>query len=340
MIFYTLLLCSILVLLFVNKRNRRIGYILSSILLLFVAAFRFDVGWDYPSYFTTIDERIIAGLVHYEPFSLGIALMAIWCDETFLFFIVSSLIIYSLAFYALYKNSIDPPLSLIIYLGLFFLISLSIVRQAVAVSIVLCAYRYVLKKDVYKFSLLVIIATLFHYTAFISILIYWIYHHLSLWRIVIISFVVLVFKNVVISILASYGLYTEYLYRLNELGGGGLTKFFYLLLCFSFFLIIKRKGYSSLEKKHLSIIFVGLICPYVFGASMGERIGYYFLIYFCYIIPLLLRGKRKIKKVIYVMVFSLYFLLTVFYTSNIPGQKSAYTPYRTIFNTSEIGFRE
>lgn len=341
MAFYLVLIILVLTLttLFSSKFNNGFGYFIVSLILTVIAIIRYDVGWDYWNYYTIVDDVILAGLVHFEPFFLLLCLPAIYWSEPFLLFLLSGLIIYPLAFYSFKKLSVSPSLSLIIYVGLFYLISCSIIRQAIAVSICLYAYKYVQEKSFVKFFFIILLATLFHYSAIVSLIIYPVFYIRRVKIVVIFMMTALVCKQILFVLLEHYGLYTEYLHQLEDMGGGGLTRFFYLLIFLSFWCIIKIKGYSDLEKRYLLVIGTGLLCPYVFGASMGERIGYYFLMYFCFAIPQLLVNKYWYKRTLYISIFSAYFLLTILYTSNIPGQKSAYTPYRVIFNSKNVEFR-
>lgn len=341
MLFYVNLILIVIILtkLFTVKASEGTGYYIAALLLTFIACFRFDVGWDYVNYYNIIDEKRLAALIRFEPLSLMVSLPAILTDSPYLFFILSGGIIYPLTFYALKKNSVSPAVSLIVYMGLFYLISFSIVRQSMALGICFYAFKYIKNRRFYKYLVAIIIATLFHYSAIVSLIIYPIYHWIKLKYLIILLFVGLLFRNLFFGILANYGLYDDYLLKLNDIEGGSLTKYFNLLLFFSFFILIKIKSYKIEEKKILSIIVVGLFAPYYLGNAMGERIGYYFLIYYCYAIPLLLQGKMLYKRNLYTLIFSTYFLAMIYFTSNISGQKSAYTPYRTIFNVSRVEFK-
>lgn len=336
MLFYIVLILVILLLTnaFGIKTNDKAGYILSSIFITGIASIRFDIGWDYMTYFELIDGSTNTGFMRFEPLSLLLALLAKLANNTFLFFTFSSCIIYPLAFYSFKKYSVSPTLSLIIYIGIFFLTSCSIVRQALAVSCSLYAYKYILKKSFIKYTLCILIATLFHYSAITALVIYPIYHYFKFKYLVYILFFLLICRSLLFSVMIRYGIYEEYLVALGDYDSGNLVKIFNLIIFLSFFLIIKKSGYNIIEKKTMSIILVGLFTPYLFGAALGERIGYYFLIYYCYLIPLLLQNKYIYKRYIYVCVFSLYFLTMIFYASNIEGQKSPYIPYKTIFNIS------
>lgn len=341
MFFYVVIIICVLLLsgLMYGKGNSSKGYFMASLLLTLVACFRFDVGFDYPVYFRAIDEAFLPILLRFEPLSLLISLPSILTGNPFLFFIISGGIIYPLVFYAFKQNSESPPMSLIIYVGLFYLISCSIIRQAIAISICLYAYKYIRYKSFSKYCICIIIATLFHYSAIASIVIYPIYFRFKIKHIIILGIALLLFRNVLLSLLSYYGIYEDYLSQLNDLKGGSLTKYFYTTIFISFFFIIKKKGFSIEEQRLLPVVLVGLFMPYLLGSAMGERIGYYFITYYCYLIPLLLRNKKTYKYSIYTFVFSGYFLAMIYFTANIDGQKSPYTPYQTIFNLANIEFK-
>lgn len=338
--FYIFLVILILLLskAYSNNMGNHYGYIMLSIVLTIVGTIRFDVGWDYESYYTTIDNCSVFALSRFEPLSLLICLLAIYWDNTFIFFVVSSLIIYPLAFIAFKRNSISAVFSLIIYIGIFYLSSFSIVRQALAVSVCLYAYKYLKEQSFKRFFFCIIIATLFHYSAIVSLIVYPIYKVGKVKLTVFLCLFVLLGKNLIFYILASYGLYTNYLSQLEDMEGGNWVHIFYILLFCSLFVL--KKKYSTEDRKHLAIIVPGLLTSFIFGNSIGGRLGYYFVIYFCYTIPFLLNNQNLFVRKCYITFFCFYFLLMIYFTSNISGQKSAYTPYRTIFTIDKIDFKD
>lgn len=339
MLFYLLLLFIVL---FCCANNSKLGYRFAATLLVVVAAVRYDVGADYSQYHYIIDSFIKEQKVPmWEPLtSYVFVLPSILFKSVNLFFVLTSLFIYSLAFYSFRKYSFIPSLSLIIYLSLFYLISCSIIRQAIAVSICLYAYKYILAENLKKYVMTILIATLFHYSAIVSIAIYYIYRKGNILRTLVILLTILLLKNLIIAGLTNLGWYTSYLDRLNDIASGRFTFLFYVLIFLSPFYLIKFKQYTKQEKGLLSIILSGVFCQIIFGTAMGERLAYYFLIYLCYAIPLLLRNKASYKKYIYIFIFSVYFILTIYVTSNIKGVSAAYVPYRTFFNSEKIELRE
>lgn len=340
MFFYLFLVILIICLsrAYFGNMDSHYGYMILSIFLTAVGVLRFDVGWDYESYYTTIDNCSVFALSRFEPLSLLICLLAIYLDNVFVFFIISSLIIYPLAFIAFKKNSVSAAFSLIIYVGIFYLNSFSIIRQALAVSVCLYAYKYLREQSFKRFFVCVAIATLFHYSAIVSLIVYPIYKIGKVKITFFMCLLVLLGKNVIFYALSSYGLYTNYLAQLEDMEGGSLVLIFYISL-FCSLLLLKRK-FSADDKRHLAIIVPGLFTSFIFGNSIGGRLGHYFVIYFCYTIPFLLYNRCFVVRKCYITFFLFYFLLMIYFTSNISGQKSAYTPYRTILNIDKIEFKD
>ena len=60
MFFYLILITCVLIfsgVLF--RRGSKSGYVFVSLLLTVIACIRFDVGWDYPSYYRALDETFL-----------------------------------------------------------------------------------------------------------------------------------------------------------------------------------------------------------------------------------------------------------------------------------------
>ena len=75
--------------------------------------------------------------------------------------------------YVIYKESENPLLSVIAWLSLgFFSFSLSGLRQTLALSLTMLAYFPAKNRKFWKFLILVILATLFHTSAFVFLLVY------------------------------------------------------------------------------------------------------------------------------------------------------------------------
>lgn len=337
MSFYLVFLLLILFL-FALSLDKRGAYYKSQIFFFIfiiiscIASIRFDVGWDYRSYYQLLENRD-PHIDSMEPLSSLFFKISFWFPPYFIF-IIYAVPTYFIIYLTFKRFSYSLGLSTIIYLSLIYLNSLCIIRQGLAMSICLFGYSYIKERKVYKYILCIIIGCLFHYSAIVCLFIYPIYHYGSLKRAFIFCIILIISKPLTIYLVLNYTTYGRYFEIIDEQTGGKLVQFFYFLLFISIFIIIKHSNFKDEEQKMMKIILFAFPFPFIFGAALGGRLSSYLNIYYCLFIPLLLQNKYNYKRLIYITIFSIYFLLTVFYSSNIDNQRPAYTPYRTIFSSS------
>lgn len=157
----------------VNK-NRKLGYgsYIGITIIILVSILRFDVGWDYPGYYETVYPSLDTYAIdRFEPFNKIICQLVSYTKWPPLLFIIYGLITYILVFSTLRKYTDNLFLATLTYLAFFYTTSLGPIRQGVALAIVLYAYRYLVTKAYLKYIGAVVIAGMFHYTAFVCILI-------------------------------------------------------------------------------------------------------------------------------------------------------------------------
>lgn len=181
MIIYILLLLYLLFLslLFVNKKfNKLVFIILSFTPFIIISGFRdFSVGVDTQQ-FVNAYARIINmsprnfDLLRYEQgfsyfcWTLG----KISSNPQILIFTTSFFINISIGRF-IYKNSDNVYLSVILYLLCnFFFSYMNIMRQAIAICILLWGYEFIKNKKYFNFLLFVIIACSFHFSSLLALL--------------------------------------------------------------------------------------------------------------------------------------------------------------------------
>lgn len=155
-----------------NKRTfAKIMCILPS---FFLSAFRYGVGTDYwPTYHDGF-IRVMNGS-NYDHFDIGyrglnLLLSRITTDPQIIF-VVTSFLFSVFTFCAIYNLSVDIPFSIyLLFVTRYFFISLNVVRQFVALGIVLYALKYLFKGMYKKYVAFVIIAMMFHYMVGIAII--------------------------------------------------------------------------------------------------------------------------------------------------------------------------
>lgn len=139
---------------------------------------------DYSDLVFSFTEECGYKLIQYLFYNMGIP----W--QLFLF-ILSSFMVYSISVF-IYRYSKTTIFTLLLYLTIgIFAMNMTGIRQSVAVCICLFAYYYLENQNDIKFSLLVIVASTIHYTAFAFFVAYFIRKYCSLKKINIILFALL-----------------------------------------------------------------------------------------------------------------------------------------------------
>lgn len=317
---------------FNDRRISKSITIFGIIILIIVSITRYDVGYDYPAYYTMVYPLDQMALDRTElGYRLFLEISSLF-KEPHLQFILAGLITYILTFNTIWKFSENIGLSIIIYIGLNYLFTFGLVRQALAVSLVFFSYRYVLNKKLGKFFFCIFLASLFHLSGIIGIILYPCYNWLSnkflLISILGISAVASILMKILLSNPAIF-IYSGYLEEgVHQFSGGSLVRIFYVFL----WLIQLILAYIKKDKQTLKIVIITLpsiILPFIIGGHLGIRISQYFIIFYTLTIPKLLRNYSSKIKLITATIFGLYFLMEINVSMGNPS-KAPYTPYQNI----------
>lgn len=180
MIVYIIMLVISISFMYISSKVKKkwlkiLFFILSALPFFLVSALRYDVGTDYFKRYNYDYNRMSQG-IEIKNLEIGFKLIIRFCllftQHSYLLFIITSAITIGIIFYIIIKKSTNPILSILIFLlGGFFFDSLNILRQYLAISVVLMGYPFIFqnkKKIIYIGC--VICAGLLHSTAFIMIL--------------------------------------------------------------------------------------------------------------------------------------------------------------------------
>ena len=148
-------------------------YILSCIPFLLVSILRYKIGTDYNVYSRLQIPEVMNGINDRVEFlyryviKLGMAMGHIhWV------FVITHIMIIAIYWMAM-KESDDYVWSIFIFMfGCYFNLSLNIMRQFIAMGLALYALKYIWEKRFWHFAVLIVIATLFHSTAIVFIVLY------------------------------------------------------------------------------------------------------------------------------------------------------------------------
>lgn len=338
MLFYLLLLLLIGFFLYLHLRyKKKIYRHIVTFIVIFVAIFRYQVGYDYITYYDIIKSENSA-LVNYlyTPLSAAFAHIAIYFHSPQLLFILFGIPIYMLLFNAFKRYSSNYALSIIIFMAFFFYGSLSTIRQFLAIAICVYGFRYVVDRKFIKYLLCIILACLFHPSAFVSIIIYFIYR-MRLKYIILCTICAAILKHFIFDILITYGIYDGYLTESNGLEGGAITRIIQLLIfasCLVIWYITNKQRTSVINNSLIYILFTGLSMNFMFDSHIGGRIASYFSIYFCLLVPNIIaqcsNNLRRQLTMCYSVIFIGYYFAYL-YMPMIKNLPSSYIPYKFIF---------
>lgn len=306
-------------------------------ILIFVGIFRFDVGWDYVNYYDYIDKIQIDRIIRLEPLSQLLCYISIYLESPPVLFVFFGLPTYLLLFRTLKSFSEIFILSFFVYVAFYYLESFTSVRQALAISITFSGFTYIANRKILKYLCCVVFASLFHYSALVALIIYPIYHRVSFKTVCLFIPFLFLFKALFLELVLNYTNYGYYIDKLEEFTGGGIVKYVvilcFLLLCVLGFLkgVLKKNPFYK-------IVFISLFLPFLLGPALGARLGSYFSIYLCLLVPNVLKYYNdKVK--FGVIVFCCFYFMLMISIASVNSFKSLYTPYQFIFNVENIQFR-
>ena len=204
--------------------------------------------------------------------------------------IVSSVLITVAACFFIYRNSVDVPLSLTIYICLgLFTFNLNGMRQAMAMSICLFAYEFAKNKKVIPFVLLVLLAMLYHKTALCFFPMFFLprlKNNLGSWAFYILGLVLcLLFVDKIIA--GYYELSGEDYSENAAAEGGGL---FVVLLYLGTITLSLYKAYIvRRDNARIALLatlagFTAYLARYI-GSDILERVSYYYFYFPILLIP-------------------------------------------------------
>lgn len=335
-----------------NKVIKIVAFILSALSFFIVSAIRYDVGVDY-LYRYAPDYINMGNGIDVPNLELGYKLIAKMClfitKDYVIIFVVTSAIIIGLTFYTIFKESPYPALSVIIYfLTGFFFHSLNIMRQYLAISVLLFSYRYLVDKRYIAYIISVIVALLLHSSSIVIIIAMFLCDRevFDLKRTIIVSVLLLVCGKYVwqfvVDVIVNHTRFAVYIgsefdktqLRISDIVVNGIL---YLII---YYLYKNTKEVGRKEKFFLNM----QACSLFFMISASTmyllfRISFYFGIFNIISIPYFLKKSNlEAKKKIVLLAILMITLFGNIYKTNIKANADEVRPYKTIFNVKNRKF--
>lgn len=331
-----------------------------TLLLTAFSAVRYGVGYDYFNYQYFIDN-VWVDIDNIELFP-RLLIFASRKTSVSLFFVVTSILIFLPLYKACRNLSIDPAFSVIIYMlcPMFFLESLSIVRNAVAYSLVLWAFSELSINNRFKAMLIFISAICFHLSAIVSlpILLLWKFRNKSMLGLNIVmyisSFLFSYLLEVFIMSLDSFWIGID---RIQGYVNFGRETSGLMSIVVNSIGVVNLMLYNTLLKYdrnaaiYATYVNVGMVLWNLFlpiDSTIALRFSSFYLLFLLIILPyyprLLLSYRHFVNN--FTIVFFMVFFISSFWINingflEHKGYKISYLPYRTIFyhnNYANIDF--
>lgn len=241
----------------------------------------------------------------------------------FRWIIVISALISLLPIWYLYrKNAVNHPfLSVVLFLNIgLFSMYFSGLRQVMALAFMAPAYKYTKNKKFIPFLLTVILAFLFHKSAFIIVLFYPVYHlklkkKIDVLAIIPIIAIVYIFKTPIFTFLGSF---INDFYTINLSETGAISTFILLLIFIVFSYVIPDE--NKLDKDTIGLRNILVLCA-ILQAFAGinnlvMRMNYYFLLFVPLLLPRVIdksTGKNRSIAQLALVVMVVFFTFNYFY---------------------------
>lgn len=255
-------------------------------MILFTGFRAFNVGADTGTYLNALNfyksmpknSIITAERVYPYNYEWGYFFLTKLCaflglGET-AFLLIIAILIYVPLFVFINRYSIDPFLSVLTYFAFgLFEYSLGIFRQMIAISICLCGVRYIEERKAVKYFIFCAVAALFHKTALVMVLLYfvnllkiknkkWLFFAV----VVAVEMIMLIFSRRIIELLVVlFPKYASYLGGKYDVQGGSYLGLIYLnalLFCGLFFVTPRVGERYSLSVKAIALAAILQSCAY------------------------------------------------------------------------------
>lgn len=238
------------------------------------------------------------------------------------FFLIITSIIVSIGFYNISKLSKMPIVTMFILFGFgIYGSSMNIVRQFLAFTILTFGIKYITERKLWKFIVIVVIATLFHTMALMFIPLYFLYtvkySRNSLITVILLSLFMGAFGSALVGVVIGRTTFGWYLSRTGT-GSGESTLLFLAAILFAVY-IYRNKIMDIDQQDNLCIwgLSIAIICNAVaLRIGVFARLMTFFTPFIAVLIPDLIyaiKKKDEINRYIYIVVGLMVIAFFIFY---------------------------
>lgn len=330
-----------------NKKEKIFLITCFCLIFILVASREMTRGNDTQSYlnlFKTCSTYKWAALdLKYEKGYLLFNILLSYISSNSRFFMIVMSLIFNLGMlYFIKNNSKNYFLSIIMYICLlFYYNSMTMMKQFMALLIILLSYEQLKKGHTLKYAILVIFASFFHSTAWIAFLLYPCskFKHTTKYAIIIfiLSLIVMINLNNIIPLVASIiGKSDLYLNRIGSKNLSNIIHFLIFLVMYIFSLYETNK--NDIKDKssnfNLNVLFLATMINMIsINMNILSRASLYFNIFSIVVIPSLIKdiknnGNKKVTVIMLNILLVTYSSIIIYFR---PEWNSAYNYKTCIF---------
>jgi transmembrane protein EpsG len=303
-----------------EKKNQGFAKWFFLIFLILFTGFRYRIGWDYDSY-----NRMFYEIKEVESIEIAwrylIIVLNLFSNNSQLLFLTSALIIYSAIFKFTYKYSEFPVLSLFVFIcsPFYFAESLSVLRQYVSIVLFLYSYKYILSRDIYKFTLANLFGLAFHFSSLLYFPLYFIVNRkignlvfISLLGTALFSFSIISSYLPQVDLLVKYAVYTNDAFHMDS--NSGIDQLIRFVIFFLVLFSRKKLNYDKdlFIRSAINLFLIGvIICTGLYFYPPFRRISYGFMIFEMLVIPVMFKAYFKNQYPIRSIILAGYFLFSI-----------------------------
>lgn len=343
MMFNILLILSILILYIIinlfeksKKKSNDLFLSITFLILFLLVAFRTEnIGNDTKTYLNFFNKTcavkwsLLEGDSHFEKGYIILNILISYISSNSRFFMIfMSLIFNFVVFYFIKKNSKNYLLSVLIYICmLHFYNSMTMMRQFCAIIVLLSAFKFVKEKSVVWYIISVVLASLFHSTAWLGLLIYVAYNcrytNKRAIIILIIAIICTMFVTPLMDVIAEWVGRNNFYNERQD--GQSLANMLYAIVyfvmyIFSIYEITKSKNHNTNKNYFNLYCILGAVAINLIGLKMNvlSRAALYFDIFIIIILPNVIEENitniyNKKRIYLLVVVFLLLYSSTIMY---------------------------
>lgn len=306
---------SVILITFVmGMRNMAAGMDTKIYSAAFEAAAEYDSLWEYLDRSDVFENGI---LMSECGFNIFVWLLSRVFSYHRYFLLAVSLVVASCVGRFAWKNSQDSLTSLLVFVCLGMLqFCMSGIRQSMAMAICLLAYEHVKNRKPVRFALTVLLAMLFHKSAIVFFVVYFVYYLKFNWRYIIVAVGGLALFVAFADEIAT--LYNDMMLEdydaTDSFESGGFFVILIYALCIVAALVFNRKMREDKQQAmpfYLSLVGLSVYILRFFSAQIFERVSYYFVFFLMILLPETLsqlkpRDRRLISILFAIFAIALY----------------------------------